>query len=206
MLAAFVGPVPLAKAAGVPVVQVTRALHSGKPSLHAQMRLERLQLEDLHQCALLNSKGATIRLRALYATGYTTPILAEMLETGHRQVGEILSGERAWVRGVTHRKSRALFQGLQMAPEPEGAWADNARTRALHKGWLKPIELEEDLIDIPEPWASQALALKVEEMSYADKASCMRAVRNGERSELIRAGYEAYKIEYRQRRNAREMA
>lgn len=200
MLAAFVGPVPLAEAAGVPVVQVTRALHSGKPTPHAQMALSRLTLESLDGCSLFNSKGATLRLRSLYALGYSTPLLGSMMNTGHRQVGEILNGERAWVRAATHNRAKYLFDGVGMAPVPEGNWADNARARALERGWLRPIELEEDLLDVPEPWASDMLADRAQEMSHADQIKSMKVVRAGERSELAVAAYEAYKVEYNRRK------
>jgi len=204
MLVAFAGVESVAAVAGVPVVQVTRATHSGKATPHAQMRLESLGLANLGECPLFNAKGTTLRLRALYAMGYTSTMLAPMMETGHRQVGEILNGERDWVRAAAHNRAKYLFVGVQMAPEPEGSWADNARKRARSKLWLRPIELEEDLIDVPEPWASGELAARASEMDYAGQTRAYKAVRQGERSELAVAASVAYQSEYNRRRREKE--
>ena len=196
----------VAKAAGVPVIQVTRALHSGRPTPHAQMRLERLSIEDLNCAEEFDSKGSTLRLRALYAMGYNMVELGEMLDTGHRQAGEIITGCRSWVRAPTHNSVKELFNRLGMSPEPQGRGADNTRARALGLGYLRPIELEEDLIDVPQPWAGQLLVCRASEMAHADQIKSMKAVREGERSELAVAAYEAYKIEYNRRRHERKQA
>lgn len=203
MLVAFAGVESVAKAARIPVPQVNAATHSGRVVAHVQAQLEGLDLEDLEGSPLLSSKGSVLRLRALYATGYSTQVLGEMLGIGRRSTSEVLAGERPGVRGSTHRKVKALFSSVQMLPGPEGDWADTTRERARGKGWLRPIELEEDLLDVPQPWASQMLMQRAQEMPYSEKIRCMRAVKEGERSEIVKAGYEAYKTEYQQRKQAR---
>lgn len=204
MLVAFAGENPVAKAAGVPPVQVSRAIRSGRASPYAQMKLERMALEDLDQSATVNAKGTTLRLRALYAMGYATRVLADMLEAGVPQTEQVLAGNRMWVRGGYHRKVKSLFAAVQMDPEPEGYWADNARKRALSKGWLKPIELEEDLIDVPQPWAERMLLERAQELGWLGQQRSHKSLALGERSELAVVASKLFKIESRARRRVKE--
>lgn len=204
MLVAFAGVNPVAKAARVPIIQVTRATHSGKPSLYARQALSRLTLQELEWTQNVHSKGATLRLRGLYALGCSVPYLVELLGTQDRRVRSLLGGERESVRAALHHRIKELFD--RDLWELEGPAADNARNRAREKGWLTPIELEEDLIDMPEPWAGRELDLRAAEMSYAEKIRCKNAYKEGDRAQLIVAGHQAYKLEYRQRRAAREAA
>lgn len=98
--------------------------------------------------------GATRRLRALVATGYTPLVLGGLLvEAGVEpvegvtdRVEDILESRCQWVSASDHLAICAVFAHHQMRPGPSPA----ARAEAKRRRWPVPFELDEDRIDDPE--------------------------------------------------------
>ena len=131
--------------------------------------------------------------------------LGRMMDVPERLVSEVVRAERASVRRAVHTRAKELFDRVQGQAKPRGSRAEWARQRARERGWLRPIELEEDLIDVPEPWASRQLAARAAQMDSTARSRRYRSVVRGERSELAVAASELFKDEYNRRRRERSV-
>ncbi|AXH50526.1 helix-turn-helix DNA-binding domain protein [Gordonia phage Ruthy] len=90
--------------------------------------------------------GTTRRLQALAANGYSQRDLCRRLGW-HWQgnLTELFNGRARQITAVRAREVAALFTELQMIPGTDR----QARARALARGWLPPLDWDEDTIDDP---------------------------------------------------------
>lgn len=98
--------------------------------------------------------GATRRLRALVATGYTPAHLVEYVAIMgaepclglDERIADLLEARQQWVSALDHEVICQVFERLQMQPGPSPA----ARAEAKRRRWPVPFELDEDRIDDPD--------------------------------------------------------
>jgi transcriptional regulator with XRE-family HTH domain len=87
--------------------------------------------------------GTKRRIQALMASGYPLTALADELGVTPQNVNHWLRRER--VTSETVERVSALFDRLQLTPGP----SKRAALAAARKGWPRPFDWDEDLIDDP---------------------------------------------------------
>lgn len=113
-------------------------------------RILALQLE-LAPGAAMSNPGATRRLRALVALGYSQAELSRRLGVMDSAVGRIVSGRHA-ILVSTAKAVTELYDQLSMTPPPETTHlekvvATRARRHAARNGWLPPLALDDECLD-----------------------------------------------------------
>jgi hypothetical protein len=204
IMAGFAGVRALARVAGVSECQVTTALNDQWITPRTSRNLGALAerpvqevLEELsHHASLVAAVGARLRLGALYAHGW--PVSTIGLRTGYeeRRLGHIL-------RGGTRRVRAQLWRDLcrhtdpMLRIEPKGPEAVAARMRARERGFLRMAELEEDILDLVEPWRTQEVHRRAWEVVHGgwSGVSARQARKRGERSEVLATAYRLMEAE-----------
>lgn len=197
ILVAYTSRELVGKAARIPLTQVDVAMNSGRPSPYTTQQLCGLDFERLEQFApLVGLKGTRLRLRALYAVGVSMDLLASWDSENRpkkldrvrlsRYANDTMKREK--IRTEYHQWVRKAYNNWS----GDGVTSVRAREWAYRKGWHRPIELEEDLIDMPEPWAGQLLARRGYLLSRQDPRRIHRAMAAGERSELVLAAHKEW--------------
>lgn len=134
---------------GIPVPLVSRKRVAPKPVKR-----------DQHQPGYIGITGSQKRLRALAALGFTRAYLGQRLGISARTIGDIRRGAQRRTRIEQHRAIAALYDELwNQHPEDHGINANTAsrlRAFAERSGWKRPLELDDDLIDIPERAAARS--------------------------------------------------
>lgn len=203
---AYSSKAAVCKAARISELQLSRALGKGTPSPGTVSALNQLRLSHLEGYApTVSAKGTKLRLRALYASGISMESLAtwdrmnKPWQLDRRRLwryaaesdaDKITTAYHLWVR-----KAYAEWENI-----PTSKMDEACAQRALGRGWLRPIDLEEDLIDIPEPWAAQMLYSRVEDFLLEDLRAAARAVQMGERGQLsVAAAAESKRLDHQRR-------
>lgn len=96
--------------------------------------------------ALVCSVGTARRLQALSALGWPQTVLAEELGVAQQAAARLIGAARPTVQAGTARAVAALFDRLSMTPGP----SRSALLRAERKGWARPLEWDDDVIDNPQ--------------------------------------------------------
>ena len=112
-----------------------------KSHYNAARKYERI----LGQRPRANSVGATRRIRALIAVGYSQARLAQELGIAESYVSRLAHNTRPNVNADTIERVIMLYDRLSMTPGP----SQSARDRALRKNWPPPLAWDEDAIDDP---------------------------------------------------------
>ena len=194
------------KAARISELQLNRALGKGTPSPGTVSALNQLRLTHVEDFApTVSAKGTKLRLRALYASGISMDALASWdrmnkpWQLDRRRLWRYAAESEAdKITTAYHLWVRKAYQEWENIPTTK--MDEACAQRALKRGWLRPIDLEEELIDIPEPWAAQMLYDRVEDFLLDDLRAAYRAVKMGERSELMAAAAKEYSRVDAQRR------
>lgn len=101
----------------------------------------------------VDATGTRRRLRALAALGWPAPCIAARTGISLRSLGELRSGTRRRVSIRHHQAAARVYDELwNRRPEDHGIGAGSAarlRAHAARRGWLRPVELDDDLIDWP---------------------------------------------------------
>lgn len=110
---------------------------------------------------IVDGAGTRRRLRALAALGWTFTMLADRLGVTNRAVRELAYA--ATVRDYSAETVRALYDDLSMTvPTSENNYAAGAilrqRRHAARNGWLPPLALDDDTIDLPETTTERTAA------------------------------------------------
>lgn len=194
-------------AARISQSQLNRALGKGQEASASTMTaLNELRFAHLEDFApMVALKGTRLRLQALYATGLSM----EALATWDRENKPYqLDRRRLWryaaetdagmVTTAFHMWIRKVYQEREQIPATR---MDEACVERAHKrGWLRPIDLEEDLIDMPEPWAGELLRARVEDMKLEELRNALRGVQAGDRGQLmVEAAAECKKLDNQRR-------
>ena len=91
----------------------------------------------------VDATGTRRRLRALAAIGWTHAHLGACIGWSTTNLNTLLHRDR--VNAHTARMIAELYDQLALAPGP----STSAMIRAQRKGWRKPLDWDDDLIDIP---------------------------------------------------------
>lgn len=97
----------------------------------------------------MDPTGASRRLRALVAMGYTQPQIRAALPTAKPQIQRYLVGTASGIRPETHDQIDAAFQTLSVQSPPTGGYADRAREIAARRGFLPALAWDLETIDDP---------------------------------------------------------
>lgn len=106
----------------------------------------------------IDAIGAQRRLRALATLGWTRPAIAERTGLSARTVGDIRRGDQSSIFIDHHQEIIRVYDELwNRRPEDHGVKANTAsrlRAYAARRGWPRPADLDDDLID----WRTGAAA------------------------------------------------
>lgn len=130
--------------------------------------------------------GARWRAGALVAIGYPPRWQAARIGMANSHYREWLFGTGR-LRASRVRAINELYDAYWDKPCPDAGMACEARLLAEQRGFRLPMELEDDVIDLPvdEMWAE--LAARVKRMSRAELRRCERAFAEGDRSLMVEA-------------------
>jgi hypothetical protein len=121
----------------------------------------------------VDSVGISRRLQALVALGYNTVELGRLLDRSPAWVSQLLHNRKPKVNGDTARDVIELYDQLSMTPGP----SQQARDRAIRRGWMPPLAWDEDTIDdpaaAPNPGHQERVGfterfLELRELGYSD--------------------------------------
>lgn len=120
---------------------------SGKVAINTAEKLLRVtyQPASLPAGTGINAVGATRRLRALVAIGYTQSDLCRRLGWLDSNGTRLFTGKAVTIRKITADKVTALYDELAMRPGS----SQRARNHAVRRGWVPPLAWDDDLIDDP---------------------------------------------------------
>lgn len=212
ILAGFAGVRALAHVAGVSEAQVFSALDGNWITPHTAERLRPLAecpVQDAlvrlsGHASLVGAGGVRLRLGALYAHGHPMSTVAYRVGVrDERRLHPVL-------RGLTKRVRPSLWRAVCEVTEPllrripEGDAAMMARGRAHRRGFLSMAQLEEDILDLAEPWRSEEVHRRALELLSSDgpEASVEAARKLKERSEVLREAVRIREAERMRRRRA----
>lgn len=175
-----------------------------RPATAAAILAVRADLDTLAGGALVDSAGTIRRLQALACIGWS-------LNEQARRVGILVTNystlqRRPRVAAATARAVRSLYEELSMTPPPAGQpGVTRARNEAARKGWLPPLEWDDDLIDVPDEQLAEAIRQVVSGWDDSDLTAAYTAhYKRGEQNMLTQPAIAEY---YRRRRAAqRELA
>jgi len=127
------------------------------------------------------SIGATRRLQAMVANGWTQTYIAQRLGMTVHNLGVVVHGHQAAVSAQRDRDIRALFNELEVRKGP----STRARNLGVKHGWALPLEWDEEAIDDPagEPIPSRR--------TWGDARKDAAAERRGRVRELTEQGLSA---------------
>lgn len=142
--------------------------------------------------------GTQRRLEALMANGWPVAELESLLRSA-----ELVRRMRARdsVEQRTAERVKRLYEQLWNVPPPESTASLRIRRRAERLGWPRPMEWDDDWIDLPPDELEAQLAREVALMEKADLCSAhLSRIRYGDRSPLSVAASR----EYMRRQKARK--
>jgi hypothetical protein len=99
--------------------------------------------------ALVPMIGATRRVQALVALGYTNRFIAKQANYPSEHMHRVLFGKAPTLTLKAHRAFAELFERIEAMPPPSGPSAVRARRRAGQRGWALPLAWDLDTIDDP---------------------------------------------------------
>lgn len=99
--------------------------------------------------ALVPMIGATRRVQALVALGYTNQFIAQHANYPVEHMHRLLGGKAPTLTLKAHRAIAELFERIEAAPPPRGPSALRAQRRASERGWALPLAWDLDTIDDP---------------------------------------------------------
>lgn len=91
--------------------------------------------------------GATRRLRALMAMGYSARSVSLQTGISQQELGYLLAGKRKRLSASRCSAIADLYERLAMHPAPSSREASRARNRAAQAGWMPPLAWDD--IDSP---------------------------------------------------------
>ena len=148
--------------------------------------------------------GTRRRLEALVACGWPVSVLEARIGSPSlfRRLGRRPRIRREWAEAVVR-----LYEELWDVPPPDGPESRRARARGERHGWPRPMEWDDELLDLPPDELAAAVAARVAAMDRLELAACATArYREGDRSPVIVAAAKAYKrllqADVRRRRRA----
>ncbi|MBF8186356.1 hypothetical protein ITP53_11460 [Nonomuraea sp. K274] len=129
--------------------------------------------------------GTQRRIEALIAIGWHVEEIERRLSS-KEMVRRMRQRER--VESATARKVAALYEQLWNVAPPESTAALRARKRAERKGWPRPMEWDDDWLDLSPDELERAIAAEVALMDRDELLACNRArLTYGDRSPLALA-------------------
>lgn len=209
LLSAYASRKSVAKLLHVRSQRIGEYLEAGKVPEHKIDLLRRIGLPEIEDVTrTVFAKPTVVRLRAMYAEGISMESLSQWDPQGKpeylttRRLHIYISDEVARIPTVAHQWIRRAYAAQSQIPR--SPMAEVCRERARGYGWFRPIDLEEDLIDIPEKFAARVIRRRVHEMGLVDMGRSYRDYLRGARSEITNAAYVVYRDRnadlYRQRR------
>lgn len=126
-----------------------------RPSTEAKiLAVTSTGLDDLAGGAKIDGTGTRRRLRALVATGWTQPRLAEFMGMATENLNKVVNGNHPKVEASTARTARDLYNRLwNVPPMPrnnlEAAWSRRVKALAAQRGWVPPLAWDDEEIDNP---------------------------------------------------------
>lgn len=121
----------------------------------------------------VDATGTARRLQALVALGYSVNHIGELLDRTPVWVSQLLNHHRVKVNGDTAHNIAELYDRLSMTPGP----SQQARNRAIRKGWMPPLAWDEGSIDdplgVPHPGHQERIGFterftEMRELGYTD--------------------------------------
>jgi transcriptional regulator with XRE-family HTH domain len=122
---------------------------------------------------LRDALGASRRLQALVAAGYTQREISAQLGINQSHVSELITGQQRRITNHTAARVARVFNELQLIPGTN----QTALRRARKYGWAPPLAWDEDAIDNPaatpdigsdEPLTFEERYTELRELGYHD--------------------------------------
>jgi transcriptional regulator with XRE-family HTH domain len=190
----------ISKASGVAESTVWRLENGSGTKVKSRVAEKILQVDGLppDDC-LIPAYGAARRLHALGAIGHSLRYMEGRTGVSWQTLHMIRSGKSVSCFSSTHWAIVRVYDELTSETLP-GKNRVSTRLRNRFSDSPNPWQLEDDLIDLPEPEYREALSRRAQEMTDAELQRCYLAKRDGDISPLILAGNK----EHRKRRWDRE--
>lgn len=172
LLAAGMGARSIAAAGGVNRNWIKSLLH-GRPD-RGNPPTQRIRPETadallavtvaLPDHTLTHAAGTHRRLQALVACGWSIQKIANRLGKTTANLWAVTQQDR--VTAATVRQVRDLYNQMWDQAPPETTWRERqsvsrARNLAAARGWLRPMEWDDDLIDLPQDELAAEVARRV---------------------------------------------
>lgn len=164
LLASGMGWKTVAKSAGVGTSVMTKLLYGKRRADGSRVPTQRLRPETRHRLlevkleladhAHIASIGATRRIRALMALGWSQTKLAERLGVTPSNFTHLPAGSRPYILAATARAVIQLYDELSMTRPPEATHRDRiaaSRSRGYAKArrWVPPLAWDDEDLDNP---------------------------------------------------------
>lgn len=129
--------------------------------LHPTNRIEKARADAilalefaLADGALVPALGATRRLQALHALGWSQRLLAQQLDIEPKNFTRLIHEMGGSITVATDRRIRGLYERISMTPPPqntsmEQASVTRAKREAQLNGWAPPLAWDDDDLDDP---------------------------------------------------------
>jgi len=150
--------------------------------------LDRLRLAQTFNGATTASHGTTNYIRALVAMGYDFGWIARQVETTRTTISVHAHAKRPYVVAVLAERVKALAKQYGYLRAPVSQSSTTALHLAAKYGWLRLVDWEEELIELPPEEVEAELRRQVALCDDAELARMRRAYKKGERGQLTRAG------------------
>jgi hypothetical protein len=192
-LVGFAGVRAVSRVSGVHESHVHQAVAGGWIPDHVVNPLARVRLEDLApRVTQVYCGGLALRAGALNREGWNLGTIAYRFGMDRARLKRIMDGEQRKVRSHTWAGAvQASRRMVRQRPDPYHAQA--AMVAAREKGYLRFVELEEELIDLAEPWRTEEVErralLELEEDFHPKVVS-----QGKERSEVLRRALQIYNV------------
>jgi hypothetical protein len=138
----------IALATGLPRSSISRLLVERRPSMSRTMAEKILAVRVIGRASMsmVDTLGATRRLRALYALGHGRKEIAEAADLCPQTISDLVSGG-TWKR-ITSACDNAVREAYEQLSMTRGTCARNL-LRAQRKQWAPPLAWDEGAIDDP---------------------------------------------------------
>lgn len=187
-LAGFAGVRPLVYVSGVPEAAV-RAATAGRPVSDAAA--DRLRAVDLYELSGRVSQvyagGLALRVRALQAQGWFLRDIAGRIGLRENYTHPFTLASTGRSLKVRSHIWRALYtEGPAMFREwPQKEYADRTARDARARGYRLMAELEEDILDLAEPWRTEEIERRAREHMAGPDFRPRTVQKLDERSEVL---------------------
>jgi len=192
----------IADAAGIDTGKVSKYLLKRVPTIRMSTERSILTADYTRQApgTRVDGNGTRLRLRALAAMGWRAHDVSERTGIIRTTLAHIAGQDGAGTSAGIRDAVREVYDEVSGTFGP----STRARERALRRGWLPPLALDDDRIDDPD-YVPDRSALRRRESSQANAEDVLWLLEQGETPAAVARRYgmsEASVLRYRYRRPA----